>query len=256
MSNGPSSEPYLLQRYRAMLTKHGVALNKETKMLDFCCGSGGYVSEFRAAGYDAHGFEPYAGIAPESSFFKSFGWLSPYSGDPSSVEDLPDLAADWAHARLPYDDWTFDFIFSTEVMEHIADHDSVLRELRRILKPDGICIHSFPARYRLIEPHVLIPLGGMIKWKWWYLLWGRMGIGAPNKTGREHDRGFVILLNHWYARGSLHYPPPGKLRSLGLRHFVFSGFDPELWKRPGKSSWLYTRTEHVIWVLCGPRPIG
>jgi SAM-dependent methyltransferase len=250
-----SSEHYLLARYRAMLAKHGLPLTRETRILDFCCGGGEYVSEFRNAGYDVHGFEPYGGIVPNAPFFKSFEWKSPYGGRATTVEDLPDLSTDWASTRLPYDDQRFDFIFSTEVMEHIADHDSVLREMRRILKPGGICIHSFPSRYRLIEPHVLIPLGGIIKWKWWYRLWGHMGIGAPNKTGRDLDRDFVVLRNHWYAKGSLHYPPPRKLRKIGPRHFAVSDFDPELWNSTRKPSWLYTHTEHVVWVLSNPRQL-
>ena len=239
-----------------MLAAHGVTLTPDCRILDFCCGAGDYVKAFASAGYDIQGFEPYGDLAPVSHEFSSLGWHYPYRHIQESdvISGLPDLSVDWRRFRLPYPDAMFDFVFSTEVMEHISDHDSVLRELRRVMKPDGTAIHSFPARYRLIEPHILIPLGGIIKAGWWYHFWSRLGVNVPNFTGSPFQSPKnLVRLALWYARGSLHYPPPRKLRALGRRYFKISRFEPALWKPENRPGWLYTRTGHVIWYLAEPR---
>jgi SAM-dependent methyltransferase len=46
--------------------------------------------------------------------------------------------------RLPYDDNEFDRVVSFETLEHLAGHDQLLAEFRRVLKPDGVLILSSP----------------------------------------------------------------------------------------------------------------
>lgn len=45
---------------------------------------------------------------------------------------------------LPYDDGRFDVITCFETIEHVKEHDQVMRELKRVLKPNGILIISTP----------------------------------------------------------------------------------------------------------------
>ncbi|NEP61786.1 MAG: class I SAM-dependent methyltransferase, partial [Symploca sp. SIO2G7] len=45
---------------------------------------------------------------------------------------------------LPFDDNTFDCIVSFETIEHLAEHDALLVEFRRVLKADGFLIISSP----------------------------------------------------------------------------------------------------------------
>ncbi len=47
--------------------------------------------------------------------------------------------------KLPYSDKYFDFIFSSNVLEHISDINQIQQELRRILKDNGKCIHALPS---------------------------------------------------------------------------------------------------------------
>lgn len=47
-------------------------------------------------------------------------------------------------ARLPFADHTFDKIVCSEVLEHLSDYESVLHEIRRVLKPDGLLAISVP----------------------------------------------------------------------------------------------------------------
>lgn len=47
--------------------------------------------------------------------------------------------------RLPFPDATFDRIICSEVLEHIPDQSAALRELRRVLKPDGMLAATVPS---------------------------------------------------------------------------------------------------------------
>jgi SAM-dependent methyltransferase len=46
--------------------------------------------------------------------------------------------------RLPFADATFDIVFSSNVLEHIADLPAMHAEMRRVLKPGGISVHLMP----------------------------------------------------------------------------------------------------------------
>lgn len=46
--------------------------------------------------------------------------------------------------KFPFEDNTFDLVFSSNVLEHIVDLDQLHRESRRILKPGGYCVHVMP----------------------------------------------------------------------------------------------------------------
>ena len=46
-----------------------------------------------------------------------------------------------------YPDDTFDLVYSSNVLEHVEGIDRCLGEIRRVLKPSGIGIHSMPSRH-------------------------------------------------------------------------------------------------------------
>jgi len=46
--------------------------------------------------------------------------------------------------NLPFGDGSYDFVFSSHVLEHILDDKKAIREIRRILKPGGIAILPVP----------------------------------------------------------------------------------------------------------------
>jgi SAM-dependent methyltransferase len=52
-------------------------------------------------------------------------------------------------ASLPFDDHVFDLVWSSEVIEHVADTARWLSEVRRILAPGGRLLLTTPAHSRL-----------------------------------------------------------------------------------------------------------
>jgi SAM-dependent methyltransferase len=65
-------------------------------------------------------------------------------------------------ARLPFADASFDFIFSSSVLEHIRERALLHAELRRCLRPGGVMLHIMPSRtWKLLQllfyyPHQVV----------------------------------------------------------------------------------------------------
>jgi SAM-dependent methyltransferase len=56
--------------------------------------------------------------------------------------------------NIPLENDSFDTIICTQVLEHIADHLSVIKEAHRLLKKGGVAIFSVPFVYQIHEaPH-------------------------------------------------------------------------------------------------------
>ncbi|WP_299385024.1 class I SAM-dependent methyltransferase [uncultured Lacinutrix sp.] len=53
--------------------------------------------------------------------------------------------------NIPLKDNSFDTIFCTQVIEHVEDHDKILSEIYRLLKPNGHVILSGPLYWHLHE---------------------------------------------------------------------------------------------------------
>jgi SAM-dependent methyltransferase len=55
--------------------------------------------------------------------------------------------------RLPFPDGTFDVITALDVVEHIEEDERALREVNRVLRPEGVLLMSVPAFRFLWGPH-------------------------------------------------------------------------------------------------------
>jgi len=107
----------------ALSAFHALALPKGARVLDAPCGDGSLAATLRQAGYDAHGVDINAAGA---------GLLGPAYHD----GDLTD--------RLPFANASFDAVLSIEGIEHLEDRFAYLRELRRLLTPQGMLILTTP----------------------------------------------------------------------------------------------------------------
>jgi SAM-dependent methyltransferase len=116
-----------------------IALTPVTEWLDFGCGNGGLVRYCRSRGVSAVGFE-------EGSIVKN----ATAAGIPLLTQaDLTDRIG------------RFDVITAIEVLEHLDHPLETLRQIRRLLKPDGLFFfttgNASPYRDRLASWSYVIP---------------------------------------------------------------------------------------------------
>jgi glycosyltransferase involved in cell wall biosynthesis/SAM-dependent methyltransferase len=106
--------------------------------------------------------------------------------------------------RLPFADASFDKVLLSEVLEHIADDEAALSELRRVLKPGGVMAISVPhARY---------------PWRWDVVGNVRELFGLPPDTDGA-------LTNQWSGHRRLYLP--GELdHLLASRGFTVDLVEP------------------------------
>jgi SAM-dependent methyltransferase len=57
--------------------------------------------------------------------------------------------------KLPFADASVDYVVMNQVLEHVDERQPLLREVARVLKPDGVALFSFPNRLALNRPHGL-----------------------------------------------------------------------------------------------------
>lgn len=51
---------------------------------------------------------------------------------------------DYDGSHVPIEDGSIDVIFSSNVLEHVENLDTIFQEFHRILRPNGICLHVLP----------------------------------------------------------------------------------------------------------------
>jgi len=89
-------------------------------ILDLGCGSGIYFDLFRKRTKKIYGVD----ISEQSKILcQKKGYIQVKIADASAI---------------PFQDATFDFVFTSEVLEHIENYLLMLQEINRVLKPNGI----------------------------------------------------------------------------------------------------------------------
>ena len=102
------------------------------KMLEAGCGRGEFLKGFQNLGLEVVGID----ISDEAASFNN-----------SFEVKLCDIESE----KLPFDDNTFDVIYSKSFIEHLYHPEKYLKEAYRVLKPDGLFITLVPdweANYR------------------------------------------------------------------------------------------------------------
>lgn len=164
--------------FLAILSELYGTVKPDEKVLDFGCGAGSVVKNLRDDGYDAYGCDiNFKSDENEQALqmqvqvqvqMQEQGFLRKISTEPY---------------LLPFDDNSFSVVISDQVFEHVSDYQTVLAEIRRVMKPGGVSLHIFPSRWRPIEPHLFIPLGGVFRPKPWLWLWALLGV----RNQYQHD---------------------------------------------------------------------
>ena len=96
-------------------------------------------------------------FAPEAFlrdfFSEKFGTYETADLNKAGVDHKVDLI------NLPFSDSTYDFVFASHVLEHIVDDQKALKEIRRVLKPNGLAFLPVPivseSTIEYLEPNPL-----------------------------------------------------------------------------------------------------
>jgi len=159
--------------------------------LDYGCGDGRIVSLLRAGGRQAFGCDVFYGGGSYRSR------VAPELLNDGIIRDMPE-------SRIPFADATFDVVISNQVFEHVPDLESVLSEIRRVLKPGGILLFLFPDRSIWREGHCGVPFlhrfGKGTRLRIVYAaLWRTAGFGfhKGDKGILEWSRNFCDWLDKW-----------------------------------------------------------
>src|SRR5262249_22076284 len=101
--------------------------------------------------------------------------------------------------RLPFADACFDVVFCASLIEHVPRPASVLQEIARVLRPQGVAYVSFPPYYSPLGGHEDAPL---------HSLGGRRALASRRRMRypewvrsayrpRQRPRGFADLFTGW-----------------------------------------------------------
>jgi len=187
-----------------IIKEFGYQFTPKSTIMDFGCGSGRTVSELRSLGYQAFGcdvaFKTDKDVDTASLSESSF--IRPISFQPYS---------------LPFEDNTFDFILSNQVFEHVKNYSEAISEIRRVLKPNGICLHVFPSRYKPIEAHVSVPFSSMIQTYAWLYIWAKLGL--RNKSQHSLSAQETASKNFNYLRQNTNYLSKKQISKEFKNHF-------------------------------------
>jgi SAM-dependent methyltransferase len=176
------------------------------RVLDYGCGAGKVVKALQERNIDASGCD----VFYEGGDYSAH--IDP-SVKPGSIRRMESDA-------IPFDEGTFDYVITDQVMEHVENLDVVLAEIARVLKPGGRILSMFPDKGVWREGHCGIPLLHKFPKNseariYYAALLRVIGFGhhTENKTAMQWSRDFCSWLDDW-----THYRSLDDIESTYLKH--------------------------------------
>lgn len=147
------------------------------KLLDIGCGDGAFTMRFIRQGFSVYGVDLMQGQVK-----KALG-----NGLQACVHDI-------SASPLPYPDETFSLLFAGEVIEHLVDTTAFLRDMYRVLEPQGCLVLTTP-NLASFENRIRLLFGFYPEWVEYQLEGGQGHVRAYTpRTIKRHlmDAGFVV----------------------------------------------------------------
>jgi len=91
---------------------------------------------------------------------------------------------DYDGVHIPFEDGTFDVVYSSNVLEHIPHVRAFQRELHRVLTPGGLAIH-------------VVPSGS---WRWWTNITHVLKCWTPPRAHGEHAGNALTEIRYFSRR--------------------------------------------------------
>jgi SAM-dependent methyltransferase len=111
---------------RRLSKKYGLALSAETKALDIGCAGGAFLRAARDLELSAIGVEPSK-------------WLSEHARSKHGLDVRTGTLSDHS-----FPEEYFDLITLWDVIEHLPDAGAELKQIHRLIKPDGLLVVNYP----------------------------------------------------------------------------------------------------------------
>jgi SAM-dependent methyltransferase len=149
--------------------------------------------------------------------------------DPAPFGDVAGMIVADA-ANLPFEDDSFDLIFSSNVLEHVEKLDEAFAEMKRVLAPGGVMIHSMPTGTWKVVQVVGRPIASAVK------ILRRLIPGTSGSSGRVKLGGSFDADSSSGSTRSLLQRVIGlvipTVHGVSGNHFSeFVRFRPRWWKR-------------------------
>lgn len=112
--------------FRELVRDHAIPLGRETQVLDIGSAGGAFLRAVENMGMTAIGIEPNK-------------WMSAYARDIYHLDARAGVLNDHT-----FPDKTFDVVTLWDVIEHVPAPTEELKEIHRILKPEGLLIINYP----------------------------------------------------------------------------------------------------------------
>lgn len=214
-----------VSQFFLVLQEFNFKIHPQIKILDLGCGNGDMVDSLRKMGYvNAFGCDIQFKDGLQTLSLEKRGIISKISFDPY---------------KLPFENNYFDIIISDQVFEHVKDYNSTISEINRVLNSEGVCLNFFPSRYRIIEPHVKIPLATIIRSRFWLSFWAFVGIRKKSQKGMCYRE--VSNANWKYLNTKTTYLKKHEIRNYFNKHFQQTIFAEGQFIKHNRSSKLLHR---------------
>jgi SAM-dependent methyltransferase len=197
-----------------MLKELGSEIQPDSLILDFGCGEGWAVYQFRKQGLQAFGVDIENSYESVQKQCKEEGLIR------ADAEIFHTI--DMNQYKIPFEDDTFDFVISDQVFEHVQNYPQAIAEIKRVLKPGGSSLHVIPSRYHPIEGHVFVPLATIFRGHRYLAFWALLGVRNSYQKGLNWKE--VADLNYGYLRNCTTYYKKSKIRRLFASQFGHVSF--------------------------------